>query len=298
MADLTVIILTKNEALHIARAIASVRDIATRVLVVDSGSSDETVPLAMAAGATVLHHHWTTHAAQFNWALDHIKGRGDWVLRLDADEVATPELCRAISDGLPDVSGIHVIRQIKFLGQMVRFGGVGRLWTLRLFRNGSGRCEDRFMDEHIVVDGATASLKAGIIDDNRKPLDWWVTKHNDYASREVVDVLNSRYRLGLSQTGPDQSGLKRWIKQNFYQRLPTGMRAGAYFFYRYILRFGLLDGRKARVFHVLQGFWYRYLVDQKLAEVERFMAETGGDPVTAIHRILNISLSTEERIAA
>ena len=74
MTPLTVIILTCDEARHIARAIASVRDVADRIVVVDSGSRDTTVQIATDLGAEVLQNGWVNHAAQFNWALDQIAG--------------------------------------------------------------------------------------------------------------------------------------------------------------------------------------------------------------------------------
>lgn len=291
MTDLTVIILTMNEARHIRRAIASVRDVATRILVVDSGSEDDTAALAKAAGAEVMYHPWTTHAAQFNWALDQIAGVPGWVLRLDADEVLTPALSAEIAAGLPDVAGLHLRRRIWFMGQPVRYGGVFPVQVMRLFRNGAGRCEDRWMDEHIVVDGPTATLQGELIDNNLNPLDWWIAKHNQYASREVIDILNARYGLLPQGQGLQQGGLKRWVKTVIYGRLPPGLRAGAYFFYRFVLRLGLLDGSHARAFHVLQGFWYRYLVDAKLAEVTGYIAETGAPPDLAIRCVLGVDLA-------
>ena len=289
MTDLTVIILCKDEALHIERAVASVRGIATRVLVVDSGSTDDTVARARDAGAEVLFHPWTTHAQQFNWALDQIKGQGGWVLRLDADEFVTPALADEIAAGLPKVEGLYLRRSMRFLGQDVRYGGVFPIRILRLFRNGAGRAEDRWMDEHIVVNGVTADLKGAIIDDNRKPLDWWINKHNAYASREVIDILNRQYRGRAAVV----DGAKRWIKDNIYAHLPGGFRAGAYFFYRYVVRLGFLDGPQARSFHVLQGFWYRYLVDAKLTEVRRYMANTGETSDEAIKAVLGIDVKEE-----
>ena len=290
MTELTVIILTRNEALHIARAIASVRGIATRILVVDSGSDDDTVALAKDAGAEVLHNPWVNHATQFNWALDQIAKTPGWVMRLDADEVLTPALVAEIAAGLPGVSGIYLRRRIRFMGQLVRHGGVFPVPIMRLFRNGAGRCENRWMDEHIVVDGPTVTLQGELIDDNQNPLDWWVAKHNRYASREVIDVLNARYQF-LPEQGRQQAGFRRWAKTVVYGGVPSGLRAGVYFFYRYVLRFGFLDGRRARAFHVLQGFWYRYLVDAKLAEVERYIVETGATPVTAINDVLGVDVA-------
>lgn len=296
MSKLTVIILTKNETLHIARAIASVQAVALDIVVVDSGSTDDTVALAKAAGARVLRHPWTNYATQFNWALDQIKGAGGWVLRLDADEVLSPELVADIQAGLPDVAGITVGRRMCFQGQPVRYGGLFPIRVLRLFREGHGRCEKRWMDEHIIVDGPLAAFEGDIIDDNRNTLDWWTAKHNSYASREVIDILNRdlgflpQDTLAAEATGR-HAAMKRWCKERVYRRLPLGARAGVYFLYRYILRGGWRDGAQARMFHVLQGFWYRYLVDARLAEVRRYMARTGVDPVTAVNDILHIDLT-------
>ncbi|MFA8441376.1 glycosyltransferase family 2 protein [Yoonia sp.] len=294
MTRLTVIILTQDEAKHIGRAIRSVSDVAQRVVVVDSGSTDATVQIAASLGAEVLYNPWTTHAAQFNWALDQIAGTPGWVLRLDADEVITIELASEIAAGLPDVDGCYVGRGIKFMGQLVRHGGVCAVATLRLFRNGHGRCEARWMDEHIVVDGPTAHLRGRIIDDNRNPLDWWVAKHIGYASREVVDVLNYEYGLlPTSHALPGHGGaaVKRWVKLHLYAQMPAGLRAGLYFAYRYVVRGGFRDGPQARAFHVLQGFWYRYLVDVKLAEVRRYMASRNAPPVDAIRDVLGIEIN-------
>ncbi|SFR44542.1 Glycosyltransferase involved in cell wall bisynthesis [Yoonia tamlensis] len=295
MTALTVIILAKDESLHIARAIGSVAAIASRIIVVDSGSTDDTVHLAQQAGAEVLHHPWINHATQFNWALAQIAGAPGWVLRLDADEFVTPQLAEQISAGLPDVAGIYVNRHVHFMGQPVRWGGVFPVRVLRLSRNGAGRCENRWMDEHIIVDGPTAMLAGAIVDDNRRSLDWWVAKHNQYASREAIDILNQIYQFAPRETigqlrGGQQAAIKRWIKENIYARLPGGARAGAYFFYRYVLCLGFLDGRQGRAFHVLQGFWYRYLVDAKLAEVRRHMAAHDCTPQDAILSVLGIDL--------
>ena len=299
MTDITVIILTKNETRHIRRAIASVRNFATRVVVVDSGSTDDTVSLAMQAGAEVLHHTWTNHASQFNWALDQLVDQPGWIMRLDADEVVTLPLAAQIKAGLPDVDGVFINRRMHFMGQPIRYGGLFPIKILRLFRNGQGRCEGRWMDEHILVQGPTATLRGAIIDDNHNSLDWWIAKHNSYASREVVDILNQQFGFlpqdSIGDLGRrDQASIKRWIKEHIYARLPIGARAGAYFLYRYILRLGILDGRHARTFHVLQGFWYRYLVDAKLAQVRDHMAQNKATPVTAIRAVLGIDLALVE----
>jgi len=296
---LTVVILTFNEAQHIARAIGSVRDIARHIVVVDSGSTDATCKIAGDLGAKILRNPWTNHATQFNWALDQLDDDTNWVLRLDADEIVMPELAAEIGKSLAtlndDIEGVLVSRRMTFLGRPIRYGGLFPIRVLRLFRHGKGRCENRWMDEHIKVEGNTAEFHGEIVDDNLSSLSWWTEKHNSYASREVVDILNLEHgfmphETVASLTGGQQAGVKRWLKERVYGRLPGGLRAFAYFFYRYILRLGFLDGREGRAFHILQGFWYRFLVDAKLFEVRKYMTQHDVDVVTAIDKVLGIKL--------
>lgn len=296
--NLTAIILTRDEEPHIARAIGSVSGLADQVVVVDSGSTDRTVAIAEEMGAVVLRNVWRNHATQFNWALDHLPKETDWVLRLDADEIVTPELRDQIAAALPaigsEIEGIVVGRRMTFLGRPIRHGGLFPVKVLRLFRTGRGRCEDRWMDEHIRVAGPTVALDGEILDDNRNSLTWWTAKHNAYASREVVDLLNLKLNFLPQETIADlrggQAGVKRWLKERVYARLPAGLRSFGYFLYRYVLRGGFLDGWQGLAFHVLQGFWYRFLVDAKLREVEDHMNRTGDDPVTAIRTLLGVEL--------
>lgn len=297
---LTVIILTKDEKIHLARALASVQLIATNCIVVDSGSSDDTVQIARSAGAEVLVNPFVTQAQQFNWALDQLPDDTDWVLRLDADEIVTEGFAEEIREKLGtlplEIAGVHCSRYMNFLGEPVRWGGLFPVRLIRLFRYGRGRSEDRWMDEHILVDGPVADFSGKIIDDNLNPLTWWIAKHNSYASREAVELLNLECGfLGreLTPAAPNsgQAGTKRWLKEKVYARLPGGMRAFVYFMYRYLFRLGFLDGREGAAFHVLQGFWYRYLVDIKLHEVKVYMRRNGVEPVAAIKDVLGIDVA-------
>lgn len=294
---LTAIILTRDEERHIERALASVARIAGRSYVIDSGSSDHTVELARAAGAIVLENPWVNHAVQFNWALRQLPADTQWVLRLDADEIVTDELAAEIREQLgsvaADVAGIVVSRRMCFLGRPIRWGGVFPIRLVRLLRHGRGQVENRWMDEHIVVDGPTAEFQGGIIDDNRNSLTWWIAKHNAYSSQEAVELLDLEF--GFFGQGEDralrgQAGLKRWLKEKVYARLPAGLRALVYFLYRYVVRLGFLDGREGTAFHVLQGFWYRYLVDMKLHEVRAYMRQNNTEPSEAILAVLGIDV--------
>ncbi len=298
---LIAVVLTLNEERHLPRCLDSLKGLVDEVLVVDSFSTDDTVNIAEKMGARVLQHAFVNQAAQFNWALTQINSDIEWVLRIDADEYLTPELSEEIRVYLPtagvDVDGIYFGRRIAFQGRLIRYGGVFPVRVLRLFRNGRGKCENRWMDEHIKVSGLTVSIKGEIIDDNCKSLTWWTDKHNRYASREVVDLLNLEYGFMsrdsvASLTGGSQAGVKRWLKEVVYIRLPGGVRAFAYFVYRYVIRLGFLDGRAGTAFHFLQGFWYRYLVDAKLVEVHRYMEENSCSLEDSIKQVLEIDISS------
>ena len=293
-----VIILTYNEEKHIARCIASVKSIATEIIVVDSYSTDSTVNIALGCSARVIQNKWVNHSAQFNWALTQLNSDTDWVLRIDADEKLSPKLALEIKLRIPliggDVYGIFLNRRIVFHGRLLKYGGLFPVKVLRLFRYGQGVCESRLMDEHIIVNGSTLNFTGEIIDDNLKPFSWWIDKHNNYASLEAVEILNLKYgflsRNQLNFELISEVGFKRWIKEHIYVYLPKGFRAMIYFLYRYIVRFGFLDGNAGAAFHFFQGFWYRYLVDLKVDEVEMLMSKRGLKVKDAIALSMNIFL--------
>ena len=296
---LVAIVLTFNEELHLRRCLESIWEVVDDILVVDCFSTDSTVEIANEFGARIVQKAWTNHANQFNFALTQLDEGTDWVLRIDADEYLTPALAKEIRQRVPQlpvhVDGVHLARRMMFMGRMIRHGGLFPVHVLRLFRAESGRCETRWMDEHIKVTGKTVNFSGELIDDNLNSLTWWINKHNNYASREVIDLLNLEYGFMphdtvASLTGGSQASLKRWIKENIYTRLPGGFRAVAYFCYRYFLRLGCLDGREGTAFHVLQGFWYRYLVDAKLVEVKHYIRANNCTVEKGIKDVLGIDV--------
>jgi glycosyltransferase involved in cell wall biosynthesis len=277
MSRIAVILLTKNEELHIARALACVQGLAHSIHVVDSGSTDRTCEIAQALGAEVLTHRWKNYADQFQWACDNISTDAEWLLRLDADELVEADLAATIEAELPkvapDVAGIIFDRKHIFMGRWIRHGGRYPLRLLRLFRRGRGRIEQRWMDEHILVDGPTVHFAGGFADHNLNNLTFFTTKHNGYATREALDALIERHQL-LPRQGDEQplnlqARVKRFIKLRIYNRLPFYLSASGYFFYRYILQLGFLDGVEGLCYHFLQGYWYRLLVGAKVLEMER-----------------------------
>lgn len=281
--SITAIILTYNESRHIGRAIRSIQAFADQICVVDSGSTDGTADIAKQLGAEIHTHPFVNQARQFQWALDTLKLHGDWVLRLDADEIIEPDLAREITERLPqlpaDVVGVNLKRKHIFMDRWVRHGGRYPLVMLRLWRQGQGRIEDRWMDEHMVVwGGRTVTFNGGFADHNLNDLSYFTDKHNKYATREAIEVLNQR--LGLfardealnARSASFQASFKRWVKERLYNRIPFTVSAPLYFLWRYVFQLGFLDGRSGLVYHFLQGYWYRFLVGAKVMELELAVA--------------------------
>ena len=299
MNSVHAIVLTLDEELHIARCIQSIQSQCDSITVVDSGSRDATVAIAKSLGAEVVVNGFVNHSAQINFAIEHLSGRGGWLFRIDADEVLESSdelgLRQSVSFAEVDCDGLLVRRRIYFMGQRIRHGGIEPSWQLRLWRNGRGRCEQRWMDEHLMVSGRIKRSHFVISDKNLRPLDWWTAKHNYYASREAIESLNMRYGLfpvngafgGLAR----QARARRWLKNNVYSTLPLGVRASAYFWYRYIVRLGFVDGVPGYLFHSLQGRWYRTLVDAKVAEIEMMVRSRGMPIREAIMVCTGIDLS-------
>jgi glycosyltransferase involved in cell wall biosynthesis len=280
---LAVVILTYNEERHISRALASVAGIASEVFVIDGFSSDRTTELAQAGGATVLQNKFINYAKQFQWALDNAPITASWIMRLDADEVIETDLAARIRDELPrladDVVGINLKRKHIFLGRWIRHGGRYPLLLLRIWRRGHGRIEDRWMDEHMILSGGrTVTFDGGFADHNLNDLTFFTDKHNKYATREAIDVINERRRLFsrddlMREEGSRQAQIKRWVKEKVYNRIPYQISTPAYFLFRLIFQFGFLDGKEGLVYHGLQGLWYRFLVGAKVQELEAAIAD-------------------------
>lgn len=270
---LTVIILTKDEEIHLPRCLRNVTPWAERVIVVDSGSRDRTQEIAHKNGAEVYEHSFLNQADQFNWALDNIPIKSPWILRLDADEYFLPELWKEVSEKLEyataDVNGFAMKRRVIFMGRWIRHGGYYPTWFLRLFRKGMGRYEEREMDEHLVVQGRVENLAHDFVDHNLKGLREFIARHNSYSTREAIARMREQEAGNRKQETKlqGQANIKRRLKTGFYYRLPSFLRALLYFKYRYFLRLGFLDGIPGLIFHFLQGFWHRFLIDAKIYEL-------------------------------
>jgi glycosyltransferase involved in cell wall biosynthesis len=275
---LSAVVLTLNEERNIEECLASIAELGTEVFVVDSGSADSTVEIATRLGAKVVTHPFEGHAKQWNWALRNLPIQTEWILALDADHRVTPELRASMTNVLQDgasvgIDGYYVCRRQVFRGKWIRHGGYYPKHLLKLLRRGKASCDDsELLDFRFYVPGTTAPLAGDLIEDNHNEdrIAFWIAKHNHFSDLQAAEELRRR-RTRETWTvepaffgSPDQRTL--WFKERWY-RMPLGFRPFAYFFYRYFLRLGFLDGWQGFVFHFLQGFWYRLIVDLKMREL-------------------------------
>ena len=279
MLDLSVIILTYNEELHIRRCLENVAFIAKEIFIIDSFSTDRTLEIASEFGNVhILQNRWeNNYAKQFNWGLEHANITTRWVLRLDADEYLMPKLVAELREKLPglpgDVTGIIFNRRHIFMGKWMR-RGIYPVKLLRAFRYGKGMCEQRLMDEHIqLTEGRAVEFEHDFCDHNLNNLSWFCHKHVNYAIREAIDLLDIELDLtGAAETDGQKEispqALAKRMKKHRYARQPLFWRSFAYFCYRYFLKGACLDGKIGFLWTFLQGWWYRTLVDAKVLEIK------------------------------
>jgi glycosyltransferase involved in cell wall biosynthesis len=285
--ELTVVILTLNEEANLPDCIKSLRGLDANLYVVDSGSSDHTVQIAEKAGAIVACHPFHDYGSQRNWAQQHLPAQTPWVLHLDADERLTPELVSDINSVLRnqpnDLNGFLLRKRTYFLGRWIRHGGHYPAYHLRLFRPEFGHCENRLYDQHFVVRGAVGRLKHDYKDIVTSNLTSWSLRHVKWAGLEAQEMER---KSESGQVKPKLLGnpiqRRRWLRTALFGRSPLFVRAWAYWIYRYFFRLGFLDGTEGLIFHFLQGFWFRFLVDARIYE-ERKARSAARPPVPSNH---------------
>jgi glycosyltransferase involved in cell wall biosynthesis len=272
---ISVLILTRNEEAHIQRCIDSALKISSLVYVVDSCSVDRTVEIATKSGAIVISEAFDGFSEKFNWCLLNIDFKTPWIFRLDADEVLSNTFLESINSSInflsSNISGIYVRRQLWFMGRWMKYGGMYPTYSMRLWRRGCAILESRDLDEHLILlKGESITLNIDVIDNPLTNLTSWIAKHNSYALLEARSITSAKDNVNSPSLDAKFFGTKleriRWIKINFFYKLPLFIRPFLYFFYRYFLRLGIFDGREGFVFHFMHALWYRILVDATLLE--------------------------------
>lgn len=279
-SSVVTIILTYDSEASVGQVIQSCKDFTSRYLVVDSFSSDQTIKIVEALGCEVVQHEFENYSKQRNWAQEYANLRPeDWVLHVDSDEVVSAELAQSIQQvvsGDPEAGDGYLMQRLSyFLGKPIRFGHINPSWHLRLFKASKGFCEDRLYDQHYVVIGQTQKLSGLLLDLQLTSLEQWSASHNRWSSAEAQEVYlqSNQEKIDSSRSLPatlkgDLRMQKRWLKNNVWYRSPLLLRAFIYFGYSYFIRLGFLDGKAGLIYHVLQAFWFRFLVDAKIIEMQ------------------------------
>lgn len=239
MPRLSAIVITKNEAAKIGDCLDSLAFCDERI-VVDSGSSDDTVALAKAKGARVVTHDWNGFGPQKNFALS--LAEGDWVLSLDADERVTPALAVQIKEAIAagQADGYEMPRLSSFCGRPMRHSGWYPDYVLRLFRRGRARFSDDLVHERVRCEGTVRRLSEPLIHHPVERLEDALSRMDRYSTAGADMIVESGRRVTFM----------------------TGILRGWWTFVRtYFLRLGFLDGREGFLLAVAnaEGTYYRYM---------------------------------------
>jgi len=275
---LSIIILTHNEEKNIEACLKSVLDLNCPIFLVDSGSTDNTLKVVEEFPVQVSHHPFENYGQQRNWALKNLPIATPWVLNMDADHRMTPELASEINQVLikpieENTKGFLISRRTIFLGQWMKHGGHYPVYHAILFKKDFGHCEDKLYDQHFVVNGHCETLKSDMIDTLTDSLQSFTERHNRWSTLEAEDqfykyTLKNKTGLVKAKALGNAQQRRRYAK-SIYEKFPLFVRPFIYFFVRYFLKLGFLDGKKGLVFHFLQGFWFRFLVDAKIYELKK-----------------------------
>ena len=275
---ITAIIMTYNEERNLRACLQSVAEYIDDIIIVDSFSNDKTEEIAREYTDKFYQNKWINYSKQYLWGIANTDIKNEWVLRLDADERWTKEgfdeLRKIIEEDSAD--GVYVKMKIFFMGRFIKHGAFYPNYFLRVYKRSKGAMEDRWMDEHIKVDGITVHSNIDVIESNydrQENISLWTTKHNGYSTREAVEFLIAKHKIHEIDTVANLFGnkteRKRWMKENIYFKTPLFVRPFMYFVYRYFFKLGFLDGKEGFIFHTLHAFWYRFLVDTKVYQIEQ-----------------------------
>ncbi len=272
------IVLTFNEEQHLPRLLNSIAQLGAPLFIVDSGSTDQTLKIAADFGATVKFNAFENHPKQWDFALKNFDIETPWIIGLDADQIVTPELFEQLAnfnddDSYKGINGIYFNRKNFFKGKWIRFGGYYPKYLLKMFRNGVGFSDiNENMDHRFVVPGKTITWKKGhILEENLKEneISFWINKHNRYSDLVAEEEVERMQALRSQTIKPKLFGdpyQRMAFLKRMWWNMPRFLRPLLYFGYRMTFQLGILDGKTGILFHFLQGFWFRIIVDIKIEE--------------------------------
>ncbi len=273
------IIITFNEEQHLPRLLNSIKELNSPIFILDSGSTDKTIEIASEFGATLKTNPFINHPKQWDFALNNFEIKTPWTIGLDADQIVTPELFTLLKKFNPenykDVDGIYFNRKNFFRGKWIKYGGFYPKYLLKMFRTGIGYSDlNENMDHRFITPGKKSIWKKGLIlEENLKEneISFWIDKHNKYSTLVAVEEIERMNNLRVQSNSknffgnPDE---RMAYLKNIWWKLPLGWRPFLYFFYRLFFKLGILDGKTGILFHYLQGFWFRTIVDLKIQEIK------------------------------
>jgi len=276
----SIIILTFNEEIHLPRLLKSVQPLNAATYILDSGSTDKTLEIASDFGCEVKNNAFINHPKQWDAALKSFDIKTPWVVCLDADQEVTSELIGLLSnfrdEDFKEVSGIYFNRKNIFKGKWLRHGGYFPVYLLKMFRYGVGYSDlNENMDHRFIVPGKTIIWKTGyIVEENLKEneISFWISKHNRYSDLVAQEEWERLQQLRTQTLKPDLFGSpdqKKAFLKSIWWKMPLYVRPFIYFFHRYFIQLGILDGKQGFVFHFLQAFWFRLVVDIKIDEIKK-----------------------------
>ena len=264
--DLSAIILTFNEELHIARCINSIKNVVDEIIVIDSYSTDNTLKICEELNVRVYQNKFISYGKQVNWVLKNVDIKSKWIFRVDADEYVQKNSLIEITDIISNkqnISGIIIQRKIKFLNKIINYGQTSPHHTLRIWKYGSGMYPDiDTVDDQVEVEGNIYLSKAIIIDHNLESFTSWLTKQKNYAVREAYSY--DKEKVNNKLLDKDLSKINKSNKYRIYYKLPIFIRPFILFIYSYFFKLGFLSGWQGLVFNFFQILLFRFLVDIKI----------------------------------
>lgn len=273
--NLSILVLTYNEEIHLNRLLDNLHLLTNKIYVVDSYSTDSTISILKNRNVRYSQNLFVNHSKQINFAIESNPYDTVWTMRLDADEWISKDLISELHTKLDkleisSINGFYMKRKVLFLGKELNYGNLNPMWLLRIWRKGEGICNDKWMDEKIILKNPiTEKLTHTFFDNNLNDLTWWTNKHNLYANREALEILKEKYiDQKISNEKASNRDLILFSLKSFYNKVPIFVRPILLFLYSYFFRLGFLDGRHGLIWNILQVLWYRFLVDTKVYEIE------------------------------
>ncbi len=293
---LSVIVLTHDEEHNLPACLASLRPLGPQIFIVDSGSADRTLEIAreLAARWSSIRSRTTPISATGRSTTSRSRPPGPSASTPTSASrpSSRPRSAPSSPSPRPRHDGYMLRKRTLFMGRWIRHGGQYPAWHLRLFRSGHGRCEDRLYDQHFLVRGSVGRLDHDYVDVITSDLGTFIARHNRWAELEAREIL-----AATAAASPPQAAVtarltgtaierRRFLRTRVYQRFPLFVRPFLFWIYGYVFRLGFLDGVEGLIFHTLQRFWFRFLIDAKIWEMKRragSAARTSSQPAADAH---------------